>query len=84
MSKTKLKKYPVYSGPLTKKQRDDLRLKIIKYCGSPRTPEQVAIKFQISQISASAFLSNLRVQFNVEYNPKTKTYFADPRIYLVS
>ena len=83
MPKIKSKKYPVYSGPLTKKQRDELREKIIKYCSKPRTPEQVATKFQISQISASAFLSNLRVRFNVRHNPKTKTYFADPRIYFV-
>lgn len=83
MPKTKSKKYPVNSGPLTKKQRDELREKIIKYCGKPRTPEQVAIKFQISQISAAAFLSNLRVRFGVDHNQKANTFFADPRIYFV-
>jgi hypothetical protein len=81
MKKNKPKKYPVYSGPLTKKQRDDLRKKIIKYISQPRTPEQVAIKFQISKISASAFLSDLRIRHDVEHNIETNTYFTDPRLY---
>ena len=43
----------------TEKERDELRAKILRFCSKPRTQQEVAKKFGISGISASAFLSNL-------------------------
>jgi len=43
----------------TEKERDELRSKILRFCGKPRTHLEVAKRFGISGISASAFLSGL-------------------------
>ena len=60
------------TGPLTHKQRAALRPKILSFClRKPRTHREVSDKFQISGISAAAFLTSMR---ELEYDPKTKKY----------
>ena len=46
-------------GPLTKKERDALKIKIANFCREkPRTYKEVSRKFNISGISAAALLKD--------------------------
>ena len=59
---------------LTGKERLDLRERIVSFFSKPRTYEEVAKHFDISGISAQAFLVVLKYKNVCRFNEKTKTY----------
>jgi len=59
------------SGPLTKKERDALKIKIANFCEKPRTYKEVSSKFRISGISAAGLLKDYMM---FDYDRETKTF----------
>ena len=64
----------MYSGHLTRRDRNEIRAQIIDFCATPKTLQEIAKKFEISGISAGNFLSNLRSRNLCIWNPLKKTY----------
>ncbi len=60
-----------FSGPLSKERRQQIRDEIPAFLTEPRTFHEVADRFSISGISASAILKGVP---GIEFDRETKTY----------
>jgi hypothetical protein len=64
----------MYSGHLTRRDRNKIRAQIIYFCATPKTLQEIAKEFEISGISAGNFLGTLRWKGLCIWNPLKKTY----------